>query len=97
MLYEDSATGGLVVVDYKTDALSEMPDIDSGRAAQYRHQGAVYAWCAEQATGREVTGVVLLYLRQGEPARADRLQGDALRQVIGAVQGIAAELIAADT
>ena len=92
LLYEDPATGGLVVVDYKTDALGEMPDTDTPRAEQYRRQGAVYAWCTERATGREVTQVVLLYLRQGEPARADRLEGDALRAAVDAAGGVAAEL-----
>ena len=95
LLYEDPATDGLVVVDYKTDALGEMPDIDTPRAKQYRHQGAVYAWCVERATGREVTQVVLLYLRQGEPAKADYLEGDALRQVIGLAERAGRGLIAA--
>ncbi|WP_420446900.1 UvrD-helicase domain-containing protein [Candidatus Poriferisodalis sp.] len=93
LLYEDPATGGLVVVDYKTDALGEMPDIDTPRAEQYRRQGAVYAWCVERATGREVTQVVLLYLRQGEPARADRLEGDALRRAVDEVADLAGNLV----
>ena len=93
LLYEDPATGELIVVDYKTDALGEMPDIDTPRAKQYRRQGAVYAWCVERATGREVTQVVLLYLRQGEPARADRLEGDALRRTVDEVADLAGNLV----
>ncbi|WP_420608469.1 UvrD-helicase domain-containing protein [Candidatus Poriferisodalis sp.] len=93
LMYADSATGGLVVVDYKTDALGEMPDSDSERAQQYRRQCAAYAWCLERATGKPVSRVVLLYLQaDGSPATADALVGDALRGNIDAVDGIAAAL-----
>ena len=95
LLYEDAATGDLVVVDYKTDALGAMPEIDSPRAEQYRRQGAAYAWCIEQSTGRAVGEVVLLYLRpDGSAARADRLSGRQLRSAIGAVPRSAAALAA---
>ncbi|WP_419838095.1 UvrD-helicase domain-containing protein [Candidatus Poriferisodalis sp.] len=92
LMYEDRATGGLVVVDYKTDALGAMPDADSERAQQYRQQCAAYAWCLARAAGKPVSRVVLLYLRQdGSPATADSLAGDALRAAVDAVGGIAAE------
>ncbi|MDE0318831.1 MAG: UvrD-helicase domain-containing protein [Acidimicrobiaceae bacterium] len=93
LMYEDPATGGLVVVDYKTDALGTMPDADSERAQQYRRQCAAYAWCLGQAAGRPVTRVVLLYLHDdGSAATADSLAGDALSTAINAVTDTAAEL-----
>lgn len=93
LMYEDPATGGLVVVDYKTDALGTMPDADSERAQQYRRQCAAYAWCLSRAAGRPVSRVVLLYLREdGSPARADALEGGALRQAVGEAADLAAEL-----
>ena len=92
-MYMDPATGGLVVVDYKTDALGAMPDADSERAQQYRQQCAAYAWCLAQATGKPVSRVVLLYLRgDGSPATADSLVGDALRAAVDAVADVAATL-----
>lgn len=95
LLYEDATTGDLVVVDYKTDALGAMPEIDSPRAEQYRRQGAAYAWCVEQSTGRAVGEVVLLYLRpDGSAARADRVEGEQLRHAIDAVPRTAAALAA---
>ena len=93
LMYEDPATGGLVVVDYKTDALGAMPDADSERAQQYRQQCAAYAWCLARAAGKPVGRVVLLYLQgDGSPATADSLAGDALHAAVDAVGGVAAEL-----
>jgi len=93
LMYEDPATGGLVVVDYKTDALGAMPDADSERAQQYRQQCAAYAWCLARATDKPVGRVVLLYLQgDGSPATADSLAGDALHAAVDAVGGVAAEL-----
>ena len=93
LMYEDPATGELVVVDYKTDALGAMPDANSERAQQYRQQGAAYAWCLAGATGKPVSRVVLLYLRpDGSPATADSLVGDALRMAVDAVARAAANL-----
>ena len=98
LLYEDATTGDLVVLDYKTDALGAMPEIDSPRVEQYRRQGAAYAWCVEQSTGRAVGEVVLLYLRpDGSAARADRLAGQQLRQAINAVPRTAAALATPDS
>jgi len=59
---EDGPGGpGLVIVDYKTDAVAD----DDDRAAKvdrYRIQGATYALAAERATGRTVHRVVLCFL-----------------------------------
>ncbi len=93
LLFEDDQSDGLVVVDYKTDALGAMPGADHERAEQYRRQVTVYAWCLERATGLPVARVVLLYLRaDGTPAHADALGGEALRQAIDDVAGLAADL-----
>ncbi len=89
LLYEDSDSRHLVVVDFKTDALGVMPDSDDaarGQAEAYRTQAATYAWCVENSTGRRVGRVVLLYLRaDGTPAEPDVLEGNALRKAIDAV------------
>lgn len=98
LLYEDRATGDLVVVDFKTDALGVMPDsdgADSERAEAYRTQVATYAWCVERSTGRRVSRVVLLYLRpDGTPAQPDVLEGEALREAIDAVPAVALDALA---
>lgn len=86
LMYEDPDTDGLVVIDYKTDALGAMPEGDSPRAEQYRRQCAAYAWCIERAVGRRVSRAVLLYLRaDGSPAVADILEGEALQQAVSQV------------
>ncbi|WP_419931068.1 UvrD-helicase domain-containing protein [Candidatus Poriferisodalis sp.] len=98
LLYEDSDTGSLVVVDFKTDALGVMPDSDGatpGRADAYRSQVATYAWCVERSTGRPVGRVALLYLRaDGTPATPDVLDGEALRQAVDAVPAEALDVLA---
>lgn len=98
LLYEDSETGDLVVVDFKTDALGVMPDSDGatpGQADAYRNQVATYAWCVERSTGRPVGRVVLLYLRaDGTPATPDVLEGEALRQAVDAVPTRALDVLA---
>ena len=95
LMYEDPATGELVVVDYKTDALGAMPDADSERAQQYRRQCTAYAWCLTRATAKPVSRVVLLYLQgDGSPATADSLEGEALREAIGAVPAVALDALA---
>ena len=52
---------GLVVVDYKTDAVTagEAPDA----VARYRLQGGAYAHAVREVTGRPVKEVVFLYLQ----------------------------------
>lgn len=97
LLYEDSATGDLVVVDFKTDALGVMPDSDGAdpeRAEAYRTQVATYAWCLERSTGRRVCRVVLLYLRaDGSRAVPDVLEGEPLRRAIDAVPALALDML----
>ena len=59
LLFEEE--GGLVVVDYKTDAVSaeQLPDI----MGRYRLQGGAYAHAIGQITGKPVKEVVFLYLQ----------------------------------
>jgi ATP-dependent helicase/nuclease subunit A len=52
---------GLVIVDYKTDAVADA-DALAAKAARYRLQGATYALAAERSTGLPVRRVVLCFL-----------------------------------
>ena len=63
LLFEED--GELVIVDFKTDAVSAS-EVDA-RAEHYRRQGQVYAWAARHATGMAVREVVFLFARvEGE-------------------------------
>jgi len=64
LLYE-TPQGRLVVVDFKTDAIRDGDTVEQ-KTAHYRLQGATYAWCAQQATGKSVEKVVFLYLSRDE-------------------------------
>jgi ATP-dependent helicase/nuclease subunit A len=69
LLYESAE--GLVIVDYKTDAV---PDETTMAAAteRYRLQGAAYAVAVEQALGRPVARCVFVFARpKGERDVAD--------------------------
>ncbi len=54
------ADDGLVVVDYKTDAVSNAADIDA-KLARYALQGAAYAVAVERSTGRSVVAVEFVF------------------------------------
>jgi hypothetical protein len=56
------APDGLVVVDYKTDAIDD-DDLDAA-LARYRLQGASYALAVAQATGEAVVRCVFLFLHR---------------------------------
>jgi ATP-dependent exoDNAse (exonuclease V) beta subunit len=56
--------GGLVVVDYKTDAWRDEAELDE-KLARYRLQGASYAVALETATGVPVVECVFLFLTPG--------------------------------
>jgi ATP-dependent exoDNAse (exonuclease V) beta subunit len=56
--------GGLVVVDYKTDALRDEADL-AARLAHYRVQGAAYAIAVGAATGERVDRCVFVFLAPG--------------------------------
>ena len=59
LLFEEP--DGLVVVDYKTDSVSEEDARDA--AAKYRVQAGAYALMVQQATSRPVKEIVFLFLR----------------------------------
>ena len=52
---------GLIIVDYKTDAVADDADREA-KARRYRLQGAAYALAAERSTGLPVRQVVLCFL-----------------------------------
>src|SRR6201999_1456073 len=52
---------GLVLVDYKTDALSDGADVASS-GARYHLQMGAYALALERATGLQVRRAVLIFL-----------------------------------
>ena len=66
LLYEKD--GGLVVVDYKTDAIDAPETAET--VQRYRLQGGAYALAAQRATGKPVREVVFLFLR---PSKEERL------------------------
>ncbi len=53
--------GGIVVVDFKTDRVSEATAPE--RAAMYRNQALVYAWAAHRTTAVPVREVAFLFAR----------------------------------
>ncbi|MCH8864936.1 MAG: PD-(D/E)XK nuclease family protein [Chloroflexi bacterium] len=59
LLYEEE--DGLVLVDYKTDAVGTTEELEA-RAGQYRVQMGGYAYSLMQATGKPVKEAVLLFL-----------------------------------
>ncbi|MEE9414379.1 MAG: 3'-5' exonuclease, partial [Acidimicrobiales bacterium] len=54
---------GLVVVDYKTDAVPDDATLEA-KLARYRLQGATYALAVEEATGETVCRVIFAFLRE---------------------------------
>ena len=68
LLFEED--GQLVVVDYKTDSLSSDEEIQRA-IDRYRIQGAVYAYAATKATGKQVKEVVLLFLNPNRTSVLD--------------------------
>ena len=78
---------GMVVVDYKTDAVTagEAPEA----VARYRLQGGAYAYSVQEITGRPVKEVVFLYL---QPRQEVKLEG--LPEAMGEAVNAAEELLA---
>ncbi len=54
--------GGLVIADYKTDAIDNEEEMQKKKDI-YEMQAGLYALMAQQATGRKVREVVLVFLR----------------------------------
>jgi ATP-dependent exoDNAse (exonuclease V) beta subunit len=63
LLFEED--GGLVIVDFKTDAVSAR-EVEE-RAAIYRNQALTYAWASSHAAGIQAREVIFLFARP-EPA-----------------------------
>ena len=64
------APTGLVVVDYKTDRVSSVGELDAA-LARYSVQGAAYALALEAALGEPVTRCVFVFARQPEAVERD--------------------------
>lgn len=62
LLFEDD--DGLVIVDYKTDTLNDESELPEAQE-KYKLQGGAYAFSVEEATGKPVKEVVLIFLRSG--------------------------------
>ena len=82
LLYE-TPDGGLVVVDYKTDAIDASETAET--AQRYRLQGGAYALALEQATGKPVREVIFLFLR---PSKEERLTD--ISELVAAAAEVAA-------
>lgn len=82
LLYE-TPQGRLAVVDFKTDAIRDGDTVEQ-RTAHYRLQGATYAWCAQQATGKSVERIVFLYLSR-EGATEGVIEGADLAEALDEV------------
>ena len=68
---------GLVVVDYKTDDTHD-EDVLQDKVDRYQLQLAAYSLAVEQAVGEQVTHCVLVFAREGQPAREETITGDKL-------------------
>ena len=65
----EEASGGLVIVDFKTDAV-EGPAVQE-RAGTYADQGRLYARAVQDVTGRPIDEVLFAFLRTGQVIRLD--------------------------
>ncbi len=80
--------GGLVVVDWKTDAVSGDDDVDA-KLARYRLQGAAYVAALEAVTGEEVARMVFVFLdRDGAVERVLPDLRDAVEETRAAAAGL---------
>ena len=68
---------GLVVVDYKTDDIHD-EDVLQDKVDRYQLQLAAYSLAVEKAVGEQVTHCVLVFAREGQPAREEIIAGDKL-------------------
>ena len=82
LLYEDN-DGHLVILDYKSDAVSNDSDV-TARMQHYRWQGAAYAAAIERATGKTVKDVQFLFVRLDEKDQPARSVDD-LRSLVAQV------------
>ncbi|HVJ95351.1 MAG TPA: UvrD-helicase domain-containing protein [Acidimicrobiia bacterium] len=87
LVYRDVERGGLVVVDYKTDAVDEQTR--TVRVGRYNLQLAAYALALAEATGEPVVGCILCFLEPGGPIEVV-LDGAELAAAVGQVRELAA-------
>ena len=71
LLFEDDA--GLVIIDYKTDALTSHEEIQKSMAS-YRLQGGAYALALKKSSGRPVTEAVFLFLQPQQEVAIENLE-----------------------
>ncbi|HEX5096797.1 MAG TPA: UvrD-helicase domain-containing protein [Acidimicrobiia bacterium] len=87
LIYRDG--DGLVVVDYKTDAVGSDDEL-AARLDHYRIQGAAYALAVAQATGEPVSRCVFVFC-DPEGAREVTLAGDVLAAALDQVVTLVAD------
>jgi ATP-dependent exoDNAse (exonuclease V) beta subunit len=87
LVYRDD--DGLVVVDYKTDAVTA--DIRAERVTHYRIQASAYALAIAEATGELVTRVVLCFLDPAGASEVEFTTGDLAAAVAEVASLVAAE------
>ncbi len=90
LLYEEP--GGLVIADYKTDAVRSAEEA-AARAESYRLQGGAYALALTRALGRPVARMVFLFLGPG--GNVYELPIENLGEAMEAAQSAATALTAA--
>ena len=90
-LEDDDLHPGLVIVDYKTDAVADDAD-RAVKARRYRLQGAAYAVAAQRATGLPVRRVLLCFLATDG---ATEVEVDDLAGAMDEVASIARDLAGA--
>ena len=92
LLFEEN--DGLVVVDYKTDAVTEaqLPEVMD----RYRLQGGAYAHAIAQITGKRVKEMVFLYLQPKMEVVLADLPG-AMAEARAAAQSLLQTLGSTDT
>ena len=86
LVYRDDDRDGLVVVDYKTDAIADEATL-AARLAHYSVQGAAYAIAVAAATGERVDRCVFVFLAPGG-AREVVIGGDDLVTAIARVRAL---------
>ena len=91
LLFEEE--GGLVLVDYKTDAVDS--DHLEGAKQRYRLQGGAYALALRKATGMPVKEVIFLFLQADHPETmtdVDEMSADAEARAREYLEGRVEEL-----
>jgi len=86
IIFEDK--DGLIIADYKTDAIDNEEELLKKRET-YALQAGLYALMAQQATGRKVKGVVMLFLRskrEEAPPDIERLIEEVRTKITGDIK-----------